>query len=453
MHIHILGICGTFMGGIAQLARALGHKVTGSDTNIYPPMSEHLHEAGIPIREGYLPAHLQPAPDLVLIGNALSRGNAAVEYVLSQGIHYDSGAAWLRDALLRDKQVIAVAGTHGKTTTTALITWILEANNYHPGYLIGGRANNFELTAALGDSDIFVIEADEYDTAFFDKRSKFIHYQPDVFIINNLEFDHADIFDNIADIRRQFHHAIRTVPADGLIIANTDGEQVERTISMGCWTPVHTFGVNANARWMVTGLDNGKFQLTRNGETFATFSSPIPGMHNALNTAAALIAATHVGLTVEQCLAALGSFRGVKRRLDNFANVNGIALYDDFAHHPTAIQATLKTLKGLKGAGKVRCVLEPRSNTMRDGTHREALKSAFDDADTVYLYEPDDLQWNLTETAESIGSKCFRHKDINELIDHLCETLQYGDHVVIMSNGGFQGFHKKLQVELENNQR
>ncbi len=436
------------MGGIAQLARALGHKVTGSDVNIYPPMSDHLEQAGIAILEGYTPAHLQPHPDLILIGNALSRGNEAVEYVLSNRLHYDSGAAWLRHALLRDRRVVAVAGTHGKTTTTSLISWILTANELHPGYLIGGRANNFELTAALGNSDLFIIEADEYDTAFFDKRSKFVHYQPDIFIINNLEFDHADIFDSVADIRRQFHHAVRTVPSNGLLIANVDGTEVEQTLAMGCWSPVQTFAATNSAEWQLSDTGANTFSLKRNSETVANFSPPIPGRHNALNTVAAIIACGELGLSVEQCLSALESFRGVKRRLDNFATVNGVSLYDDFAHHPTAILATLSTLKALKGDGRVLCILEPRSNTMRDGTHRQTLETAFIDADLVYLFQPTELQWNLGGTAERIGKNCTVHAELNDLIESVCKAVKPGDHVVIMSNGGFQGLHQKLHKQL-----
>ena len=436
------------MGGIAQLARALGHKVTGSDVNIYPPMSNHLEQAGIPILEGYSAAHLSPQPDLVLIGNALSRGNEAVEYVLANGIHYDSGAGWLRHALLRDKRVVAVAGTHGKTTTTSLIAWILEANGYQPGYLIGGLANNFDLTASIGNSDLFVIEADEYDTAFFDKRSKFVHYQADIFVINNLEFDHADIFDNLADIRRQFHHAIRTVPSNGLVVANVDGPEVEKTIAMGCWTPVQTFAATTQAAWRLSATGDDGYSLTHDGKEVAQFSPPIPGLHNALNTTAAVIACGELGLSVDQCLKALESFKGVKRRLDNFATVRGISLYDDFAHHPTAIQATLSALKTLKGQGRALCVLEPRSNTMRDGTHQNALESAFEDADLVYLYQPADLQWDLAKTAAGIGTNCSIHSDLNDLIESVSNAAKRGDHVVIMSNGGFEGLHQKLREQL-----
>ena len=451
MHLHILGICGTFMGGIAQIARALGHRVTGSDLNVYPPMSDHLQAAGIEISSGYSVSHLKPAPDLVLIGNALSRGNEAVEYVLSSGLHYDSGPAWLRQAVLRDRQVIAVAGTHGKTTTTSLITWLLEANGYQPGYLIGGRANTFDLTASLGQGDIFVIEADEYDTAFFDKRSKFIHYQPDIFIINNLEFDHADIFNDISDIQRQFHHAVRTVPANGLIVANADSVFIAETLSKGCWTPVQTFGQSAQAEWQLqetTSLE--RYEISRAGDKVANFHAPIAGLHNAMNTTAAIIAASHVGLSMEECLSALTGFAGVKRRLDNYADVGDIHLYDDFAHHPTAIRSTLRTMLGINKSGRTICILEPRSNTMQNGTHRESLKHAFEDADLVYLFEPGDIAWNLQETADAIGEKCLCYKEVGDLITAVCDEASDGDHIVIMSNGGFQGLHAKLHAQLLN---
>ena len=449
MHIHILGICGTFMGGIAQIARALGHRVTGSDANVYPPMSDHLQAAGIEISPGYSATHLQPAPDLVLIGNAISRGNEAVEYVLANGLYYESGPAWLRHAVLRDRKVIAVAGTHGKTTTTSLVAWLLEANGFQPGYLIGGRANNFELTAALGNGDIFVIEADEYDTAFFDKRSKFLHYQADVFVINNLEFDHADIFANITDIQRQFHHAVRTVPANGLIIANADSKYITETLDMGCWTPVTTFGSENRSDWqLLETTQEDVYEIVHDGVDRARFQSPIGGKHNAMNSLVAIIAAMQSGVEFKQCLNALKSFKGVKRRLDNYANVGDIRLYDDFAHHPTAISATLGAMRKLRKRGRTICILEPRSNTMQNGTHREALKTAFVDADLVFLYKPRDLTWNLDETAQAIGEKCYCHDNIERLIHAVCQTACDGDHIVIMSNGGFQGLHGKLYSQL-----
>ena len=456
MHIHILGICGTFMGGIAQIAASLGHKVSGSDVNVYPPMSDQLESAGINILNGYCVEHLQPSPDLVLIGNAMSRGNKAVEYVLAEGIHYDSGPGWLHDAVLRDKKVIAVAGTHGKTTTTSLITWILEFNGKQPGYLIGGRANNFELTAKLGDGDIFVIEADEYDTAFFDKRSKFLHYQPNVFLLNNLEFDHADIFDDISDIQRQFHHAVRTVPSSGLIIANHDSEYIQETLEMGCWTPITSFGIGLGANWQLqdglanTNPDDGeRYEIHTNDEVRCIFTPPIAGQHNALNTLAALIAAQAVGVTPEQSLNALATFKGVKRRLDNYATVEGIALYDDFAHHPSAIIATLAALQKIKRHGKIHCVLEPRSNTMQNGTHEKTLELAFEGADSVFLFKPSGLQFDLENTAKMIGEHCQISDDINVLVNKITGMVRPGDHIVVMSNGAFEGIHAKLERALE----
>lgn len=455
MHIHILGICGTFMGGIAQIAASLGHEVSGSDLNVYPPMSDQLQDAGIKIMTGYSAGHLKPAPDLVIIGNAMSRGNEAVEYVLSTGIHYESGPRWLRDAVLRDRQVIAVAGTHGKTTTTSLIAWILEFCGKQPGYLIGGRANNFDLTATLGNSDIFVIEADEYDTAFFDKRSKFLHYEPDVFILNNLEFDHADIFDDVSDIRRQFHHAVRTVPSCGLIIANQDSEHIQKTLAMGCWTPVSSFGLDSQADWQLKEQVDEKdpassphYEILSKQGSICRFQPPIAGQHNALNTMAAIRAVGVVGITPDKALAALKEFKGVKRRLDNYATAGGIFLYDDFAHHPTAIVATLTAMRGIKRNGKVYCVLEPRSNTMQNGTHEKALEQAFDGADSVLLYRTPALQFDLEHTAKAIGQHCSVFDHTDALIERIVAKAQPGDHVVIMSNGAFDGIHAKLQHAL-----
>ncbi|MEM7469255.1 MAG: UDP-N-acetylmuramate:L-alanyl-gamma-D-glutamyl-meso-diaminopimelate ligase [Pseudomonadota bacterium] len=452
MHIHILGICGTFMGGIAHLARALGHNVTGSDQNVYPPMSDQLEAAGIELRAGYDPAHLDPSPDLVLIGNALSRGNDAVEYVLNKGIPYSSGPAWLKRSVLNGRQVIAVAGTHGKTTTTSLITWMLAANGIKPGYLIGGRANNFELTAELGEGKPFVIEADEYDTAFFDKRSKFVHYKPDIFIINNIEFDHADIFDSVDRIRRQFHHAVRIIPGNGLIIANGDDEEVNSTLKMGCWSRVHTFGSQGapDSKLIEQQPESAeRFEIASSELGSIKFSPPIPGVHNAFNTLAAIIACKHVGLELAQCLNALDSFKGVKRRLDNYATIDGVALFDDFAHHPTAIRATLRAMRQETAVGRLICVLEPRSNTMQDGTHSEALKFAFEDADLVFLYEPNDLRWDIRQTAVSVGDNCECFDQIEQIIEAVVSSVRSEDRVVIMSNGGFENFHQRLAAALK----
>lgn len=460
MHIHILGICGTFMGGIAQIASALGHQVSGSDLNIYPPMSEHLANTGIDIKHGYLIDHLMPAPDLVLIGNAMSRGNEAVEYVLREKIPYDSGPAWLRREVLQKRTVIAVAGTHGKTTTTSLIAWILAFNGKKPGYLIGGLANNFEFTAALGEGDVFVIEADEYDTAFFDKRSKFVHYQPNIFILNNLEFDHADIFDDIEDIQRQIHHAVRTVPNNGCIFANVTSEHITTALNMGCWSPVVTFGFESAADWQLVrkeksaenaqNTSGNHYLLNTPNNTQFSFSAPIAGDHNALNAAVAVAATNQLGVSPADALKALESFSGVKRRLENYATVGGIALYDDFAHHPTAIAATLTALQNLKGDGKIHCVIEPRSNTMKNGTHEQALESAFDGADSIIIYEQADLAWDIKKTAAKIGEHCKVLDNIEKITEHLAQSAHPGDHIVVMSNGGFQGIHEKLRAALEN---
>ncbi len=466
MHVHILGICGTFMGGVAALAKAAGHTVTGSDSGIYPPMSDELERLGIDVFEGWGSAQFSPRPDIVIIGNAMSRGNEAVEYVLNEGLDYESGPAWLARHVLRERWVLAVAGTHGKTTTTSLLAWILEQAGLEPGFLIGGVAENFGLTARFGRAPFFVIEADEYDTAFFDKRSKFVHYRPRTLILNNLEFDHADIFADLAAIEWQFHQLLRTVPANGRIIVNAGDRNLARLRARGCWTPVETFrrsdqpgwsvavepqplpDRHKGAEWQVEAVaaDGATRLEVRHGGTPAfSAHSPLPGQHNGANTMAALLAARHAGVPLEQGLEALAGFASVKRRLEVIGEPGGITVYDDFAHHPTAIRATLQAVRAMIGGARLAAVLEPRSNTMQMGVHAGELASALSDADGVWVYRGDGLQWdpgaNLGGDARVLG-------DIDALIAELRAWLRCGDHVVIMSNGGFGGLHRKLLAEL-----
>jgi UDP-N-acetylmuramate: L-alanyl-gamma-D-glutamyl-meso-diaminopimelate ligase len=451
MHIHILGICGTFMGGIAQLARAAGHEVSGSDANVYPPMSTQLEAAGITLQEGFHPEHLQPAPDQVVVGNALSRGNPAVEYLLDQGLAYTSGPQWLAEHVLRDRWVLAVAGTHGKTSTSSILAWILEYAGLKPGFLIGGVPNNFGISARMGDSPFFVVEADEYDTAFFDKRSKFVHYRPRTAILNNLEFDHADIFADVAAIQRQFHHLVRTIPASGLIVSNAEDGNLSEVLEMGCWTPVETVSVGEfPAQWRARKLvaDGSRFEVWFEGERQGEASWDQLGDHNVHNALAAIAAARHAGVPVAQALAALGEFRGVKRRMEVRGIARGATVYDDFAHHPTAIETTLAGLRGKVGGARILAVLEPRSNTMRLGVHRAAIAPALALADRVWLYEPPDLGWNLADVVQAAKPPTDVLPSIDALIAAIAIEARPGDHIVIMSNGGFGGIHARLLAAL-----
>ena len=435
MHIDILGICGTFMGGVALIAREQGHEVTGADHGVYPPMSTMLEQAGIAARTGFDPAALDPPPDQVLIGNALSRGNPAVEHVLDRGLAYTSGAQWLAESVLRERWVLAVSGTHGKTTTASMLAWILEWAGYRPGFLIGGLPGNFDCSARLGDSEFFVIEADEYDTAFFDKRSKFVHFRPRTLVINNLEYDHADIFPDLAAIRRQFHHLVRTEPGSGLILANGDDDEVSRTLADGCWTPVQRFGRAAPNDWRLLGGPDG-WQL----DGIGALKSPLPGEHNARNALAALLAARHVGVPLEQGLAALAEFRGVRRRLELRDEVAGIRVIDDFAHHPTAIAATIAALRERHG-GRILAVLEPRSNSMQLGIHRDVLGRSLAGADAVYALQPARAGWAV---ADALGTSAVVRDGVDALVHDLVRDARPGDAILIMSNGGFDGIHDRL---------
>lgn len=445
MHIHILGICGTFMGGVAQIASSLGHQVTGSDQNVYPPMSDQLSALGIGLMNGYEPEHLDPTPDLVIVGNTLSRGNRALESVLNRQLPYVSGPEWLYQAVLKDKHVLAVSGTHGKTTTTTILSWILEYSGLNPGFLIGGVAENFGLSARYTDSDYFVIEADEYDTAFNDKRSKFLHYHPKTLIINNIEFDHADIFHDIAAIRREFHHLLRTIPQHAKLIVPSDDFEVEKVIEAGCWTPVERFS-GSNAEWTLTDTDRDyqHFSVSKQGEIVGKASWSLIGEHNANNALAAIIAAHDVGISVDKACAALADFKSVKRRLECIYDAKGIRVYDDFAHHPTAIAKTLKALRQHAGKGRLIAIMEPRSNTMRMGVHAKTLANAFIDADLVLLFQANNVDWDIAAHMSDLGDRCRVFTNIDEMISLISKEHQQGDHIVIMSNGAFGGIHKKL---------
>lgn len=445
MHIHILGICGTFMGGAAVLARQLGHKVTGSDANVYPPMSTLLKSEGIEIIQGYDPAQLEPQPDLVVIGNAMSRGNPCVEYVLNHKLNYTSGPQWLLDFLLKDRWVLGVSGTHGKTTTASMLTWILEDCGYKPGYLIGGVPGNFTESARLGESQFFVVEADEYDSAFFDKRSKFVHYHPNTLIINNIEFDHADIFDDIGAIRKQFHHLIRTVPAIGRIIAPAEDENVTKTLDMGCWSELEYLGDGKKWSYQKKKADGSQFNVLHEGKDAGTVIWELVGDHNVANAVMAIAAARHVGVKTQDACSALGRFINTKRRLELRGEVNKIKVYDDFAHHPTAIKTTLAGLRAKVGKDtRILAVLEPRSNTMKLGVHNKTLAPSLADADAVFFYQADSLKWDLTSIAEQCRQKAQVLTDIDLLVEAIMQEAQPGDQILVMSNGGFGGIHTKL---------
>jgi UDP-N-acetylmuramate: L-alanyl-gamma-D-glutamyl-meso-diaminopimelate ligase len=451
-HIHILGICGTFMGGIALLARELGYRVTGSDANVYPPMSTQLRAAGIDLMEGYSPQHLQERPDCVVVGNAMTRGNPLVEHMLNAGLPYTSGPQWLAEHLLRDKWVLAVSGTHGKTTTSSLLAWILEYAGMAPGFLIGGVPGNFGLSARSGESDFFVVEADEYDTAFFDKRSKFVHYRPRTLAINNLEFDHADIFDDLAAIQRQFHHLVRCVPGEGLIVHRHGVPAIQETLAMGCWTASTSFGIgpDCGADWRAELLepDGSSFRLHRAGEPGIDINWTHCGQHNVENALTAMTAARHVGVTPEVSARALAEFAGVKRRLELLGTVREVTVYDDFAHHPTAIATTLQGLRARAGGGRLIALVEPRSNTMRMGEHRQELAAATADADRVYWFQPQDMDWSLDAVIAQSPVPAVLARDIDELVRQVAGDVGAGDQVVIMSNGGFGGIHQKLLARL-----
>ncbi|TMP09298.1 UDP-N-acetylmuramate:L-alanyl-gamma-D-glutamyl-meso-diaminopimelate ligase [Pseudoalteromonas sp. S3178] len=446
MHIHILGICGTFMGGIAAIAKSLGHKVTGSDKNVYPPMSTQLEELGIELTQGYNVNQLEPKPDMVVIGNAMSRGNPCVEYVLDKGLPYTSGPEWLKHNLLQNSWVLAVAGTHGKTTTASMLAWILEYAGLKPGFLIGGIVQNFGVSAKVGETPFFVIEADEYDTAFFDKRSKFVHYLPRTLILNNLEFDHADIFEDLNAIKKQFHHLMRTLPQSGKVIWPKQDVALSDVINQGLWSESET--LDGDWTYELIKADGSEFNVLLNNEHQGTVNWQAIGEHNVKNAIMAIAAARHVGIAIDHSIAALGEFISPKRRMELKANINNIKVYDDFAHHPTAIKTTLAGLRAKVGDEKIIAILEPRSNTMKMGVHQHTLLDSLRDADDVLLFEPDNLSWSLKEQADKAGMQCFN--STQTIIDSVLANIKPDQHILIMSNGGFNGLHQQLVDGLSN---
>jgi UDP-N-acetylmuramate: L-alanyl-gamma-D-glutamyl-meso-diaminopimelate ligase len=457
MHIHILGICGTFMGGIAVLARAAGHRVTGSDQNVYPPMSDQLSALGIELIQGYDPAQLKLNPDVLVVGNIMSRGNPLVEALLDSQIAYTSGPEWLSQHVLAGRHVLAVAGTHGKTTTTSMLTWILEHAGHKPGFLVGGVPANFNVTASLGEGHHFVVEADEYDTAFFDKRAKFVHYRPRTAILNNLEHDHADIYPDVAAIQKQFHLLLRMVPRNGRLIVNGAEANLQQVIEMGCWTPVVKFSADVQPgqkehQWhadLPGSGDGSRFVVKQGDKAWGEVQWSMLGKHNVENALASIIAAEHVGVGVAASIAALNVFAGVKRRMEVRGVVNGITVYDDFAHHPTAIATTLQGLRRKVGKARIIAVLEPRSNTMKLGTHREPLQQSLQGAEQIWLYQGADVQWDVGSLAKELGSPARVHTNIEQMVDELAAAAKSGDHILIMSNGGFGGIHGKLLAKLQ----
>ncbi|MGZ8262140.1 MAG: UDP-N-acetylmuramate:L-alanyl-gamma-D-glutamyl-meso-diaminopimelate ligase [Methylotenera sp.] len=471
MHIHILGICGTFMGGIAVLAKQSGHKVTGCDANVYPPMSTQLETQGIELIEGFDPNQTSLNPDIYVIGNVVSRGNPLMEEILNRGLPYISGPQWLAENVLQGRWVLAVAGTHGKTTTSSMLAWILEYAGLAPGFLIGGVPQNFGVSARLpgapkqdakSQSPFFVIEADEYDTAFFDKRSKFVHYRPRTAVLNNLEFDHADIFADLAAIETQFHHLVRTVPQNGLVIINGAEASLRRVIERGCWTPVEKFGSNQSNKsstnsdqtnqdndWQTCNeADDGSFDVLLQGKPVGRLTWKLFGQHNRMNALASMAAARHAGVTVEVAIEALSQFDNVKRRMEVRGEVNGITVYDDFAHHPTAITTTLDGLRGKVGKARILAVLEPRSNTMKLGVMKNALPASLKDADLVFCYGAN-LGWDAAEALAPISAKAGVYDDLGQMVVAIAKEAKSGDQVLVMSNGSFDGIHQKLLEALQ----
>jgi UDP-N-acetylmuramate: L-alanyl-gamma-D-glutamyl-meso-diaminopimelate ligase len=469
MRIHVLGICGTFMGGLAVLARELGHEVEGSDANVYPPMSTQLERLGITLKAGYRAEHLDPAPDLVIVGNALSRGNPAVEAVLERRLPYVSGPEWLGRSLLAVRRVLAVAGTHGKTTTTSLLAWILDACGRRPGFLVGGVPANFGVSARKGgqshfsgsgrqaqegvaksdSAPLFVIEADEYDTAFFDKRSKFLHYHPAVAILNNLEYDHADIFPDVAAIQRQFHHLVRIVPGNGRLVVNAEDERLAEVLAMGCWTPVERFGIDAGDwRAELLRADGSAFRVRHQGRDLGTAEWSLTGRHNVMNALAALVAAHAIGVDVAAALPALAGFRSVARRMERVGERDGICIHDDFAHHPTAIATTLAGLRAQVGTARILVALEPRSNSMRMGAHAAQLAPALADADEVVFLKRAELPWDAAPVLAALDGRGHAATDVEAMLGLLARLARRGDHVIFMSNGGFEDAPRRFLQRL-----
>jgi len=458
VHVHFLGVCGTFMAGLALIARELGHRVTGSDRNIYPPMSEVLARAGIDPIAGYDPAQLEPAPDVVVVGNSMTRGNPCVEHILETGLSHTSGPAWLSAHVLAGRHVVAVAGTHGKTTTTAMIAVIAEAAGLDPGFLVGGVPRDFDVVARVGRGgprQLFVIEADEYDTAFFDKRSKFLHYRPRTLVLNNLEFDHADIFRDLPDMQRQFHHVVRIVPAGGRIVAGAGQRPIDEVLAMGCWSPVERVGAGGDWSALMAAPDGSRFQVRHHGRAVAEIEWEQRGAHNVANALAAIAAARHAGIEPALAARALGRFKGVRRRLEHHATVAGVAIYDDFAHHPTAIEAAIGALRATRGseagAGRLLAVLELASNTMRRGTHRATLGPALAGADAAWVLAPAQTSeaggWDPQVLAHEDGTVRVRH-DIDTIVRECGAAARPGDAILMMSNAGFGGIRERLVAVL-----
>jgi len=447
VHLHILGICGTFMGGLAKIARERGHVVTGCDAQVYPPMSDQLRELGIRLHEGYDAEQLEKYPaDLYVVGNAMTRGKPVIEAILDRGLPYASGPQWLAENVLGDKWVLAVAGTHGKSTTSSMLAWILERAGLEPGFLIGGIVRNFSTSARDTASKFFVIEADEYDTAFFDKRSKFVWYRPRTAILNNLEYDHADIFPDLASIETQFHHLVRIVPSQGLLVANGADPSIERVLARGAWTPVQRFG--ASQEWSVGALDDDdSFEVLHQGRCMGVVRWDLMGEHNRNNALAAIAAARHAGVEPRVSIEALGAFEGVKRRMEVRGRVNGITVYDDFAHHPTAFETTIAGLRRRAGRDRIIAVFEPRSNTMKLGTMQSMLAQSLTGADVVFCYAKG-LGWEPSGALAPLGARAFVFHDMDPMVDSIAELLRPGDHVLVMSNGGFGGVHAKLLARL-----
>ena len=457
-HLHILGICGTFMGGIAALAKELGFRVSGSDANVYPPMSTQLEQLGIELKQGYQQEHFDEEPDLVIVGNAMSRGNEMVEFMLDRNIPYISGPQWLLENVLKDRWVLAVSGTHGKTTTSSMLAWILEYAQLTPGFLIGGVPQNFDCSARLGNAPFFVIEADEYDTAFFDKRSKFVHYRPRTLVINNLEFDHGDIFNNLADIQKQFHHLIRTVPSNGLILSPQNETAINETLAMGCWTPTEQSACSHGWQAQKLIADGREFKVTFKGIEQGTVKWQLIGDFNIDNALMAIAAARHAGVPSHIAVEALAKFINTKRRFELKGQVNHIKVYDDFAHHPTAIAKTLAGVRAQVDSfnsknnrqGRVLAVLEPRSNTMKSGVHKEALPQSLAQADQVFIFQDEHIKWSMDELIKQCQPACFVENNIDILVLKIIEQSQAGDTIVVMSNGGFGNIHDEILTALVN---
>ncbi|MBL4609001.1 MAG: UDP-N-acetylmuramate:L-alanyl-gamma-D-glutamyl-meso-diaminopimelate ligase [Pseudomonadales bacterium] len=454
MHVFILGICGTFMGSLALLAKESGHKVSGCDANVYPPMSTQLEKIGIELKEGFDPSYLDEKPDLVIVGNAMSRGNPIVEALLNRNIPYTSGPQWLAEHVLKDRHVIAVAGTHGKTSTSSMVAWILHHQGLNPGYLIGGVPKDLPASACLGQAPYFVVEADEYDSAFFDKRSKFIHYHPRTAILNNLEFDHADIFPDLAAIQTQFHYLVRTIPSEGCIITPANDDNLEESLNRGCWTPIETTAeLNTKASWQykLHNKDGSHFDVFHQGSLAGNVQWNQSGLHSVHNGLAAIAAAHQAGVSPNNACAALSAFSGVKRRMEELGCIDGITLYDDFAHHPTAIATTLEGLRNKVGSSRIIAIIEPRSNTMQAGFHKDQLAQPAAMADISIWLQPENMDWNLKDALTKDANKQPMHvcQSVEDIIHLVTKETQSGDHIVIMSNGGFGGIHNKLMQQLE----